>query len=159
MPYICSAKKEKMKYLAIFLFSSILWACNSSDKQPTATNRDSVNHAALSDSANYTNIQWVDSTFQELGKVTEGQVVDITWRLKNTGTKPLVIADVRPGCGCTVADKPTEPIAPGGEGFIKAKFDSKNQSVGEHRKNITVTANTKENTYLLSFNVNVTAAK
>jgi hypothetical protein len=149
-----------MKYLAVLLFSSMLWACNSSDKQATtATNRDSLNRAALSDSVNYTSLQWVDSTFQDLGKVTEGQVVDITWRLKNNGNKPLVIADVRPGCGCTVADKPTEPIAPGGEGLIKAKFDSNNQSVGDHRKNITVTANTKENTYLLSFNVNVTAAK
>jgi hypothetical protein len=148
-----------MKHLIFFVFTAMLWACNSPDKQAAATNRDSLNRAALSDSVNFTSLQWVDSTFQDLGKVAEGQVVDITWRLKNTGSKPLVIADVRPGCGCTVAEKPTEPIAPGGEGLIKGKFDSKNQSEGEHRKNITVTANTKENTYLLSFNVNVTAAK
>jgi hypothetical protein len=54
-----------------------------------------------------------------------------------------------------VAEKPTEPIAPGEEGLIKAKFDSKNQTAGEHRKNITVTANTKEQAYYLTFNVNV----
>src|SRR6476661_618522 len=145
-----------MKYLFIFLLGGSLWACTNSDQQTVAGNRDSLNKVALNDSANFTSIQWVDSTFQDLGKVNEGQVVDITWRLKNTGTKPLVIASVIPGCGCTVAEKPTEPIAPGGDGVIKAKFDSKNQTEGEHRKNITVTANTKEKSYFLAFNVNVT---
>ncbi|MGZ3860150.1 MAG: DUF1573 domain-containing protein [Flavisolibacter sp.] len=148
-----------MKHILVFVCSALLWACNPSDKQASAANRDSLNRMALSDSANFTSIQWVDSTFQDLGKVTEGQPVNITWHVKNTGNKPLIIADVRPGCGCTVADKPTEPIAPGGQGLIKARFDSKNQSIGDHRKNITVTANTRENTYLLSFNVNVTPSK
>ena len=145
-----------MKYLFVFFISGALFACTNSDKQASAANRDSLNQAALNDSTKFTKLQWVDSTFQDLGKVNQGQVVDITWHLKNTGDKPLVIGGVMPGCGCTVAEKPTEPIAPGGEGVIKAKFDSKNQSEGEHRKNITVTANTKEHAYYLSFNVNVT---
>lgn len=146
-----------MKYLVVFLMSGgILLACNQSDKQASASNRDSLNQVALNDTANFTSLQWTDSIFQDLGKVTQGQMVDITWRLKNTGNKPLVIGSVLPGCGCTVAEKPTEPIAPGGEGVIKAKFDSKNQSEGEHRKSITVTANTHAHAYALSFNVNVT---
>jgi Protein of unknown function (DUF1573) len=146
-----------MKYLFVFLLSGVLLACSNSDSKVSASaNRDSLNQAALSDSANYTSLQWIDSTFQDLGKVNQGQVVDITWHLKNTGTKPLVIANVTPGCGCTVAEKPVEPIAPGGESVIKAKFDSKNQSEGPHRKNVTVLANTKENTYYLTFQVDVT---
>lgn len=145
-----------MKYLFIFLLSGTLVACANSDQKAAATNRDSLNQVAMNDSANYTSIQWIDSTFQDLGKVNEGQVVDISWRLKNIGTKPLVIANVAPGCGCTVAEKPTQPIAPGEESVIRAKFDSKNQSEGEHRKNITVMANTKENPYYLSFKVDVT---
>jgi hypothetical protein len=145
-----------MKYLVIFLISGLILSCTNSDKKAASTNRDSLNSVALEDSANYTSLQWVDSTFQDLGKVNEGQVVDITWHVKNTGTKPLVIASVIPGCGCTVAEKPTEPIAPGGDGVIKAKFDSKNQTEGEHRKTITVNANTKEKSYFLAFNVNVT---
>lgn len=144
-----------MKYLLIFLLGGSLWACTNSDQKTTAGNRDSLNQVALNDSANFTSIQWVDSTFQDLGKVNEGQVVDITWRLKNNGNKPLVIANVAPGCGCTVAEKPTEPIAPGQESIIKAKFDSKNQSEGEHRKSITVIANTKETPYYLTFKVDV----
>lgn len=146
-----------MKYLVIFsLFA--LAACNAADKQQSTTttvvNRDSINQVALQDSTSFTSIQWIDSTDQTLGTVTMGQVVDISWRFKNSGTKPLVIANVQPGCGCTVAEKPTEPIAPGGEGVIKAKFDSKGQTVGEHRKNLTVTANTGQNIFL-NFKVNV----
>ena len=146
-----------MKYSVIF-FLVALAACNAADKQQTTTapeaNRDSINQVALQDSTNFTSIQWIDSTDQNLGSVTMGQVVDISWRFKNNGTKPLVVANVQPGCGCTVAEKPTEPIAPGGEGVIKAKFDSKGQSVGEHRKNLTVTANTGQNIFL-NFTVKV----
>jgi len=144
-----------MKYLVVFMLSGLIGSCANSDKKDSSSNRDSLNRVAVNDSANFTNLQWVDSTFQDLGKVTEGQVVDISWHLKNTGTKPLVIADVRPGCGCTVADKPTQPIAPDEESIIRAKFDSKNQSDGEHRKNVTVIANTKDNTYILSFKVDI----
>ncbi len=144
-----------MKYLFIFILSGSLWACSNADQGTSPINQDSLKRAALNDSANFTSIQWIDSTFQDLGKVNEGQVVDISWRLKNSGSKPLIIANVMPGCGCTVAEKPTEPIAPGQEGLIKAKFDSRNQSEGEHRKSITVIANTQENPYYLNFKVNV----
>jgi hypothetical protein len=69
----------------------------------------------------------------------------------------LIIADVRPGCGCTDPEKPEEPIAPGKEGVIKAKFKSKGQHIGENRKYITVTANTKPSpTTELSFTAEVT---
>ncbi len=147
-----------MKYILLF-FVVATTACNLAEKhhtstESTAVNRDSINQVALQDTSNFTSIAWIDSTDQTLGTVTAGQVVDISWRFKNNGTKPLVIANVQPGCGCTVAEKPMEPIAPGGEGVIKAKFDSKGQSVGEHRKNLTVTANTGQNIYL-NFKVNV----
>ena len=146
-----------MKHLILISFCGVLLSCSNSDSKVSASaNRDSINQVALSDSANYTTIQWMDSTFQDLGKVNQGQMVDITWHLKNTGNKPLVIANVLPGCGCTVAEKPTEPVAPGGETFIKAKFDSKHQSEGEHRKNVTVTANTQPNSHFLTFKVEVT---
>lgn len=146
-----------MKYVLIAA-AVLVWSCKNSDSSPAAApaNQDSVNQAALTDSTRFTDMQFLDSTDQNLGKVRAGQVVDIVWRLKNTGNKPLVIGSVQPGCGCTVADKPTEPIAPGGEGVIRAKFDSKNQSPGEHKKSVTVTANTRQHAYYLNFSVEVT---
>src|SRR5215213_1061466 len=134
-----------MKYLFIFLASFLIVACNNTDQKPAtvSSNADSANAKILEDSTNYTSIQWIDSVHQDLPIIKEGQVVEVSWHFKNTGSKPLVIAEVTPGCGCTVADKPKEPIAPGQEGTIKAKFDSKGQHLGSNEKYLTVNANTQ----------------
>jgi len=112
---------------------------------------------ALKDSANFTTVEWLDSTYKDLGKVKEGQQVEVSFRFKNTGTKNLVIDDVTASCGCTVPEKPQEPITPGQEGMIKAKFDSKGKPVGEARKEVYVTANTTPSTsHTLTFRVEIT---
>jgi hypothetical protein len=132
-----------MKRILFFCCCSLVMAaCNQSDTK-AGVNSDSLSDHSASDSANFTSVQWIDSTFQDIGKVTEGQVVEVTYRFKNTGEKPLIVSNVRAGCGCTVADKPEEPIAPGAESRITAKFNSKGQSVGEHRKDVFMAANIK----------------
>jgi hypothetical protein len=68
--------------------------------------------------------------------------LEVAFHFKNSGNKPLVIARVQPSCGCTVAEQPTEPIAPGKEGNIKAVFDSENHT-GVNHKTLYVYANTK----------------
>lgn len=145
----------------LFCAAALLQACTSTDASSNVSKTDSLKLAqqqhAVEDTANYTAIQWIDSTYQDIGKVKKGQVAEVTWRLKNVGDKPLVIAQVVPGCGCTVADKPEEPIMPGAESVIRAKFNSSGQHEGEHRKYVTVTANTKNSTnYQLQFRVEVT---
>ncbi|WP_431215578.1 DUF1573 domain-containing protein [Puia sp. P3] len=50
---------------------------------------------------------------------------------------------MRPSCGCTVAEQPREPIAPGGEGQIRAVFNSEGRT-GINHKTLFVTANTKD---------------
>jgi hypothetical protein len=136
-----------MKYLFLLFIGASLISCTSTDKPATKEDaiRDSLNRIAMADTANYTTIEWLDSTNQDLGKIKEGSVVEISWKFKNTGNKALVVNNVHPACGCTVADKPKEPIPPGGEGVIKARFNSQ----GQHEvveKSMTVNANTKGNT-------------
>jgi hypothetical protein len=150
-----------MKQLFIlFAGATLLYSCAGNDANSTeAAKEDSIKHAqildAVNDTANFTTLQWIDSTHQDLGKVQEGQVVEVTWRFKNSGTKPLIITNTSASCGCTVAEKPEEPIAPGGEGIIKAKFDSKSRE-GTQRKDVYVTANTSSSTnHQLSFAVDV----
>lgn len=101
------------------------------------------------DSTNWTTVQWLD-TAKNFGKINEGEVVEIEFRVKNSGTKPLVIKEVHPGCGCTVAEKPDEPIAPGNTAVIKGKFDS-NGRPGTAHKTMDVTLNTREGRFLLNF--------
>lgn len=130
-----------MKRLFFFALAAGLFACNAGDtKVANAGAHDGAK--PVTDSAAFTTVEWIDSTTQNLGTLTEGQVVEISWRFKNTGDKPLVIENVQAACGCTVPEKPDEPIAPGGEGVIKAKFDSKGRP-GHADKYVTVSANLK----------------
>ena len=97
----------------------------------------SKNGAAVN--ANPTTVQVIDSVF-DFGKVTEGEVVEFSYRFKNTGTQPLIISNAAASCGCTVPEKPEAPIKPGETGFIKVKFNSDGR-VGMAHKTVTVTSN------------------
>ena len=98
--------------------------------------------AMLADSTRYTTIEWLDSAKKDFGKIPEGQKLQVAFRFRNTGTTPLVIGRVQPSCGCTIAEQPREPIAPGAEGQIKATFNSLGHA-GINHKTLFVTANTK----------------
>jgi len=147
-----------MKYFFFVLSAIIFFSCTSTEKPSTKEEaaQDSLNRVVMADTSNYTNIEWLDSTTQSLGKIKEGSIVEITWKFKNTGDKPLIISDARGTCGCTIADKPSEPVAPGQEGTIKARFNSQGQGPEAH-KTVTVDANTKGQTqHLLTFTAQVT---
>jgi hypothetical protein len=151
-----------MKTLLLFVVTAAIFVgCTNTDKKTSSSNdraiKDSIREQVLKDSANFTTIQWIDSTSKDLGKVKEGQIVEVSYRFKNTGSKNLIITDVSASCGCTVPEKPEEPIAPGNEGVIKAKFDSKGRPHGENKKEVYVSGNiTPSNSQILSFRVEIT---
>jgi hypothetical protein len=150
-------KTQSMKYtFAAVAVLFTLIACNGPVKREVNDNAPSaaVFGEQKKDSANFTSIQWIDST-KDYGKINEGDKLEVLFRFKNTGTKPLIIESVHPSCGCTVANPPTEPIAPGAEGEIKGSFDSNGKSGLQH-KTITVMANTKGvQSHELSFSVDI----
>lgn len=96
-----------------------------------------------------------EQTDHDFGVIKEGDVVEYTYRFKNTGEAPLIIQNAQPSCGCTVPEWSKDPIPVGGEGFIKAKFDSKGKP-NMQNKSITVTANTWPKTNQLKFKAMVT---
>jgi hypothetical protein len=154
---ILKSQTVKMKKVLILLLAAAgLSACGSGDKKMTdeeigkrikdsiaAANNTTLTRAPGEPAAEQmenTTIQWLDSTFVDLGKKPEGKEIEISFRFKNTGNKPLVIQSVSASCGCTVPEKPEKPFAPGEEGVIKAKFNGIGN--GEVRKDVHVTANT-----------------
>jgi len=86
-----------------------------------------------------TSIIMLDSTY-DFGKVTDGEKVVYNYRFRNTGNKPLVISSATASCGCTVPEKPEEPIKPGETGFLKVVFNSEGR-VGPAHKEIYVVSN------------------
>lgn len=141
------------KILIITALVVMLASCGENEaKGPVANNTTAATQTATVDESKLTTIQWIDSIQQDLGTVKEGQTPEISWRFRNTGDQPLVIQNVSATCGCTVAEKPEQPVLPGEEGVIKAKFNS-NGRVGPNKKEVVVVANTKEQQQLVGFTI------
>jgi len=70
------------------------------------------------------------------------------FEFKNTGKTPLLIQEVHTSCGCTTAEKPSDPIQPGKKSKIKVKYDTKR--VGAVNKTITVTTNVQTEPIVLT---------
>lgn len=82
----------------------------------------------------------VDPVF-DAGEVVKGEFITAKFKVTNTGDYPLLIADVKAGCTCTVAKKPEEPIAPGESGEIIAQVDTDKTGVGGISKSINIVSN------------------
>ena len=79
----------------------------------------------------------------DAGTVIQGEVVTAKIKIKNAGSYPLVIAEVSPGCSCTVSEKPQDPIAPGEEITFLAHVDTDKISGSIINKGINIVANTE----------------
>ena len=90
-----------------------------------------------------------DKTTHEFGTILWKNPVTATFKITNKGDKPLVISNVTTSCGCTVADWPKEPIAPGGKGVVKASFDAK--ALGHFEKSIGIYSNASPSLVYLKF--------
>lgn len=86
-------------------------------------------------------ISWKTNTI-DLGKIEQGKPVTVEFEFTNPSMVPLIINSVRPSCGCTAADYPKEPIAPGKSGIIKITYNA--ASSGAFTKSISITTNATE---------------
>jgi hypothetical protein len=171
-----------MKRLFFVLAAAMAIAsCNESDKKAEGSSATAANASISQDSldklnqlskaanqqeaspatsvaptdASQTTIEWLDGTNRNFGTMKQGETLNVTFRFKNTGTRPLIISDVTAGCGCTIPEKPKEPFAPGQTGEIKASFDSNRGQVGTNSKSVNVFANVNPPMTTLNFSVEV----
>lgn len=86
-----------------------------------------------------------DKVRHDFGEIEQGQVVRYDFAFTNTGDGNLIITNVKASCGCTVAEYPKEPIAPGEGGIIPVEYNSRGRS-NKFDKTVTVFANTSPNT-------------
>lgn len=86
-----------------------------------------------------TSIQFYESKFN-FGKHKEGEILKHTFKFKNNGPNPLMIAKASVSCGCTVPTFPKEPIPPNAEGELVVEFNSEGRE-GFQQKNIIVHSN------------------
>jgi hypothetical protein len=86
-------------------------------------------------------IEWKETSI-DCGDVPFDKPLKVEFTFKNQGMIPLIITDVKPSCGCTVADFPKQPIVSGTEGKITVTFDAKTD--GYFSKTISVYSNTQD---------------
>lgn len=93
-------------------------------------------------------------TDHNFGDIKKGEKVEHIYEVTNTGTNPLIISNVKPGCGCTVPDFTKEPILPGKKGKITLHFDSSNFD-GSVYKAADVFMNVEKAPVKLNFSANI----
>ena len=84
----------------------------------------------------------LESTVLSMGDFSWQEERQGTFRLKNTGEKPLVIQDIVTSCGCLTVDYPQEPVQSGKETVIGVTY--KADSPGYFNKVMTVYCNVED---------------
>lgn len=77
----------------------------------------------------------------DYGKINKGSNGERVFIFTNIGNQPIIIKNIQSSCGCTVPQKPENPIMPGEKGEIKVSYDTKR--VGGFSKSITIFSNAK----------------
>ncbi|SHE56232.1 DUF1573 domain-containing protein [Chryseobacterium takakiae] len=165
--------KKTLSIIALSVIGFGFVSCkkeNKESQEKLLTERPDIHRTAPADSAGVTatpetaapapvsnqpltTIALSESNF-DFGKIKKGDKVEHIYEITNTGTNPLVISEVKPGCGCTAPDFTKEPIMPGKKGKITLHFDSTNFD-GNVNKYADVFANVEKAPIKLTFTANI----
>ena len=99
-----------------------------------------------------------DTYEHDFGTLDEGDAVTHVFSFTNTGSEPLLLEKCKGSCGCTVPQCPKTPIAPGAQGEIEVKFNSKGKK-NNQTKTVTINANTDPAQTILKINAFVNPAE
>jgi hypothetical protein len=77
----------------------------------------------------------------DFGKIPQGTPVTTVFEFTNIGKEPLILTEVRPTCGCTIADYTKTPVKAGEKGLIKITYNA--AVAAPFNKTIVVTSNAK----------------
>lgn len=126
-----------MKQIAAYgILIMFLFACSCGDGKRGAQESQGSLHTGT----NGLPVIRFDTLVNDLGTITEGEQLVAWFEYTNAGSAPLVIQDIKAGCGCTVPRWDDAPLSPGDSGSIRVVFDSKGKN-GAQNINVTVRSN------------------
>jgi hypothetical protein len=143
---------KKITMLFAFLIAaSFFTACKDGTSATTKINKENLDTAKSRDIEieKGTALISFDKQVHDFGTVNEGDVVETSYLVTNSGKTDLVITNAKASCGCTVPVWPKAPIKPGESGEIKVKFNTKGKP-NKQQKTITLTTNTESGREILT---------
>jgi hypothetical protein len=161
MTFSCAKQLYLLMLAAAFVAASTACDPQSSKAGSESTGIESTapgDATAGNESTEKLTVIQFDTLFHDFGEVVEGQKVTHRYTFTNSGTNPLIIQKVKPSCGCTSPSYTTEPVPPGGKGYVDLQFDSANKD-GETRKSALVIANTDPASTKLEYRALVVPSK
>jgi hypothetical protein len=81
-------------------------------------------------------VAWQGDMTVDLGDILQGEDHVHVFKFKNLTDAPILVENVRAGCGCTATEWENVPVAPGEIGSINVTYDALN--VGYFRKYVKV---------------------
>ena len=155
---LVSCKKDQSADQLVVKEETTATAPDSVSSEAQAPTQDATlvtadDRASEAQSKPLTTVALSESSF-EFGKIKKGDHKEHTYEITNTGKNPLIISQVKPGCGCTVPDYTKDPIMPGKKGKITLKFDSSNFD-GLVHKQAEVYANVEKAPVVLTFSADI----
>jgi len=149
---------KKTKFLIVLLITaSFLTGCKDSTKITAKINKENLVNAKSRDleiKKGAASISF-DKKEYNFGTVNEGDIVETSYLVTNSGKTDLVITNAKASCGCTVPVWPKDPIKPGDTGEIKVKFNTSGKP-NRQQKTITLTTNTESGREVLILKGSVT---
>ena len=136
-----------MKRLAFLLFLCFIitgLGCSHPDNQQDSSKKEKDTYPIIE----------FERDFYNFGSLNQGEKVSHSFGFQNKGNKDLLIRDAVSACGCTVAQYPKNPVAPGKKGKVKITFDTAHRR-GLQYKTVTLYTNSKNSKKTLYIKANV----
>jgi hypothetical protein len=132
-----------MKFIPLLFLFVFISACSTAGEDRTI-GTDMIDIPASSDGdikSKQPKIEFEQSEI-DAGRIAQGEILDLVYRFKNTGSAPLVISSVDGSCGCSIPKTwPSGKILPGESGEIEIEFNSDGKA-GPQTITISVVTNT-----------------
>lgn len=100
----------------IYILTGIILICSCNNKERKQTDENTISNSITTlhtDSVQGTDtlakVQIEDPHFN-FGEIQKGEIVTHTFKIKNTGTKNLLITHTESSCGCTIPKYDKKPI-------------------------------------------------
>ncbi len=152
-------KTVKMKKGFLMLAAAAAMVFTSCKDNSASDKMKEENQKEVAENSNDNAEKYAELSFEkemhDFGTINEGDVVEHSFKFTNTGNEPLVITNAKGSCGCTVPNPPKDPIAPGEEGEMMVKFDSRGKP-NNQMKTVRITANTKTGQEMIKIKAFVT---